>query len=94
MINEFELITDGDNKEKILDVIQIAVTYKPEVCCDFISLSNDINNLSNTLVLGIIAIYECTYDKKYIPVLEKIRLCGNNIISNVANEAINELMTI
>jgi len=94
LINEFELIKDEEIKEMILDVIQIAVTYKSEVSCDFICLSKNINNLSDSLVLGIIAIYECTCDKKYIPILEMIRINGNNKIANEAQATIDELMSM
>ena len=91
LVDRFNIETDDDIRERLLDAIQKAVVYESDLDCDFDSLSNNINSLPNNLVLGVIAIYECTCNKKYIPLLEKICLCGDDAITYEAQNALAEL---
>ena len=86
--------TDDDIREMILAAIQLAVTYQSNLNHDFTILMKNYESLSVELVLGVIAIFGCTGDKKYIPVLENICLNENEVVANEAQNVINELKSM
>ena len=55
--------TDDDIREMILDAIQFAVTYQSNLNHDFTILMKSYESLSAELIMGIIAIFECTGEK-------------------------------
>ena len=91
---KFNYETDDDIREMILDAIQFAVTYQSNLNHDFTILMKNYESLSAELVLGVISIFICTGDKKYIPVLENICLNENEVVANEAQNAINELKSM
>ena len=86
--------TDDDIREMILDAIQFAVTYQSNLNHDFTILMKNYESLSAELIMEIIAIFECTVEKKYIPVLENICLNENEVVANEARNAIIELKSM
>ena len=86
--------TNDDIREMILDAIQFAVTYQSNLNHDFTIFMKNYESLSAELIMGIIAIFECTGEKKYIPILENICLNENEVVANEARNAIIELKSM
>lgn len=94
LCEKFKTETDEIIREMILDTLQAAVTYTSDIEFDFTCLSDNMNSLSENLILGIIAIYECSCDKKYITVLENICYSGSEIVAKESRNAIIELQAM
>lgn len=82
---------DLEIKEKILDTIQIATTYRDIKGCKFYLLEHYIDIFSDNMILSIIAIFESTYDERYTNILEKLSNNLNQNISREAKEALTEI---
>lgn len=82
---------DLEVKEKILDTIQIALTYRDTRTCKFYLLENHINIFSDDMILIIIGIFELTYDARYTTILQKLSNHINKDISREAKEALTEI---
>jgi hypothetical protein len=82
---------DLEIKEEILDTIQIATIYRDVKACKLYLLEHHIDIFSDNMILIIIAIFESTYDERYINILEKLSNNLNENISKGAKEAIEEI---
>ena len=82
---------EGEVTEEILYTITTAETYQNVDMIDFSAFAENINKVSDNVLLKYIEILSYTYDLRYIPYILKFRNSRDEIIGDAVEEALLEL---